>query len=429
MGVDTSPTPYEFQSAINTGLFNPESVNIPVSCATGNCTFGLYHTIAYCSKCTDLSSLLNSNDTYTERNFTFPETSSNTNLTDRLSVSVTDDLIEYLKLRTTSSDNVTTEVIAASFEKLYMGTGNNCTTAAAKTTWGCIGYGAASCSLYPCVRSYVAAVVESKLQETLLATSAEFGTDNYDSVRTSVEVACLTQKMRQNLISLEYNITEATKWIDYRGPYHFANGSGVSSPNITDDPLPAECQYWVKSSVETTVGVFLESFLNGTVSASPLISNQPNGSVQLNKLFNDGRLSFESIDAIFSNISDSMTAYIRQIPPQSGMQLDETPASARGRAFQTQTCIQVRWGYLTVFVALVLLTTTFLVAVMRETSRHHEADPWKSSSLALLFHGLHPETRDPHGGEMASVEEMETVAKEMRVRLRKGRKGWVFVEG
>ncbi|KAL9110657.1 MAG: hypothetical protein Q9227_004834 [Pyrenula ochraceoflavens] len=56
LGAGITQLPYSLQSAINAGLFNPESVNMRFGCETGNCTFNeVYSTLGYCHKCQDLS--------------------------------------------------------------------------------------------------------------------------------------------------------------------------------------------------------------------------------------------------------------------------------------------------------------------------------------------------------------------------------------
>lgn len=53
----------------------------------------------------------------------------------------------------------------------------------------------------------------------------------------------------------------------------------------------------------------------------------------------------------------------------------------------------------------------------------HKIHGWKSSPLALLFHGLDPETKNTQGG-METLGLMESAVKQLRVRLAKMEKGW-----
>ncbi len=50
---------YGMQWAINLGVLDPEEIVVPVTCPTGNCTFGgSYKSVGYCSRCNDTSSQL-----------------------------------------------------------------------------------------------------------------------------------------------------------------------------------------------------------------------------------------------------------------------------------------------------------------------------------------------------------------------------------
>lgn len=69
----------------------------------------------------------------------------------------------------------------------------------------------------------------------------------------------------------------------------------------------------------------------------------------------------------------------------------------------------------------------FLVVVIVETSRYHNADLVNSSSFTLLFHGLDAEARSRYWG-IGNVRDMVIAAKQMRVRLRRTNKAEEFTE-
>lgn len=457
VGAGLSTLTYEYQSAINAGLFNPVSVDISFACPTGNCTFDeVYHSLAYCSDCTDLTASVNrscgpstyivevSNRTSLINTTTHTYWKCNTSLPGgfhAIADTGADDVVEYFKMQKANplyTTGTTVQMIAANLTFPYnaIGQTTGCNTAAQKATWPCMDYGAAACSLYPCIRSYRATVSQKILKETLLSTSSEFAQDNSLKALATVNVGCLSLALRQALVGIGYTINDTTEWIGYRGPRSFGNATvGAESsnavPNVT---VPAECQYMIYTPTTMSLDYFMNSFLNGSVINDPGSSYDyvTTGPVQLNRFFNTGRVSFEDVSAIFSSISDSMTAYIRQTAPASTYtgdnQLDDNhTAPAKGQVFQTETCIHVRWGYIAFPVALVVLTIIFLVVMIIETSRYHNGDAFKSSSLALLFHGLDAEARSQYG-EMGSVRDMEVAAKQMRVRLRRTDKAWEFTE-
>ena len=54
MGLDTLPI--DMQLAISAGLFGQDQdLNVIPTCATGNCTFDPFYTIAWCSSCSEIS--------------------------------------------------------------------------------------------------------------------------------------------------------------------------------------------------------------------------------------------------------------------------------------------------------------------------------------------------------------------------------------
>lgn len=82
-----------------------------------------------------------------------------------------------------------------------------------------------------------------------------------------------------------------------------------------------------------------------------------------------------------------------------------------------QTCLHVRWGWLTFPIAFVLLTLIFFIAMIIDTRPTGDrAQIWKSSPLALIFHGLEPS--NVHQYEQADVvNDMDRLAEGMVVKL------------
>lgn len=79
------------------------------------------------------------------------------------------------------------------------------------------------------------------------------------------------------------------------------------------------------------------------------------------------------------NLATSMTNNIRG-------QDDHVSVSAQGIAWTTETFVHVRWAWFAFPATLVLISTSFLLGIILETS-YRDILVWKSSNLALLFHG------------------------------------------
>jgi hypothetical protein len=190
-------------SAINAGVFSAEAaMRITSDCPSGNCQFPEpYHTLGYCSNCSDIS------DQVKVTTFDVPHTYLNqTSIIQALNTSLPSGYnTQYVTY--TNATYLVTGVLNPSviepgtnapspfeithekdFQILYgayTDDGANsgiehptCSEAEkhdAQTAWGCRGYGAAQCSLVPCVRTYTATVSNGTVYETLMSTSRDWG--------------------------------------------------------------------------------------------------------------------------------------------------------------------------------------------------------------------------------------------------------------
>lgn len=85
------------------------------------------------------------------------------------------------------------------------------------------------------------------------------------------------------------------------------------------------------------------------------------------------------------------------------------------QAYQNDVYVHVEWAWLTLLFVVVVLSCVLLAVTMFE-SRWQRSITWKSSTMPLLFHGLHV----PHGMSASRVDRnaMERAAKQLRVQLR-----------
>jgi len=147
-----------------------------------------------------------------------------------------------------------------------------------------------------------------------------------------------------------------------------------------------------------------------------------NGSEALKTIYNYGNVSFDRVNQVFENVSDSMTDFFRL------QTLPKYNDPAQGLVTQNQTCLGVRWPWLAFPTALALLTLAFFIAMLVESRPRASkyASIWKSTPLALLFHGL--ELLDRRHGYVNDVDGMETMAREIKVRLETTNDGLKLVE-
>jgi hypothetical protein len=90
------------------------------------------------------------------------------------------------------------------------------------------------------------------------------------------------------------------------------------------------------------------------------------------------------INTIFENVATSLTNNIRMTADHN--------TSVPGQEAVLTTVIEIRWPWIGLPCATILMATLFLVIAMAETCRTH-TPLWKGSELATLFHGFSDELR------------------------------------
>ena len=117
----------------------------------------------------------------------------------------------------------------------------------------------------------------------------------------------------------------------------------------------------------------------------------------------------DDLDSFMSNLADRMTDTLRNL--YSDPEPDTTT---------TETYVLVTWPWLALPVGLVLSSCMVLVAIITSSSRY-QTMVWKSSSLAVLLHGL------GGGGERSGFlvykKQMEKEAEDMKVQLAENTSG------
>lgn len=414
------------QAAINAGIFSPGR-SVTSRCDTGNCTFpSEYHTLGYCSTCTDISEQVVVDASYsdnkslgriTNRTFHLP---SGTQLFQ--STPVFRNPIDVLAVSSHISRNI-------NFLKGPVPP-NNCVNPSASGNWSCDNYAAATCSMNFCVRTYKSIISAGNLEERLVSQ-----TDLPDIVGQAtsgvfflsvIDTDCISAEEKSALRSAGYEMPVGTPWL----PYKNATFKPVERPPLNasfpESMLERSCVYSVDGFLDSSLwSMFLNGFFNGTVSGLPSIAIQGDilrydGPQNLQVIYNFGNVTFQDIEQTFANISDSVTNYLRE----NGNVNHSEPAL--GQVNQNRTCINVQWAWLSFAVIQVMITLLFFIGMVIQTRMDGNSVPvWKSSPLALLYHGFE---RQPNhtGGERLG--EMERAAKNTLVSFETTQAGIKLVE-
>ncbi|KAL8790578.1 MAG: hypothetical protein Q9195_006258 [Heterodermia aff. obscurata] len=110
----------------------------------------------------------------------------------------------------------------------------------------------------------------------------------------------------------------------------------------------------------------------------------------------------QDLNQTIKSIAASMTEVIRTGPNST---------TEVGVSYVERTFIVIRWSYLAYPIALVLLTSVVLIAVIIETTRHGVI-AWKNSALALVFHEL--KGWEMPAPKITNVQELDRLAVSMK---------------
>ncbi|EXJ63428.1 uncharacterized protein A1O5_11477 [Cladophialophora psammophila CBS 110553] len=147
----------------------------------------------------------------------------------------------------------------------------------------------------------------------------------------------------------------------------------------------------------------MASFLAATFSyqGSDVLSDTDNQGVPIMLYY------ARDLPAMIQNLANSLTNMIRTSP-------DSTLVA--GEAFRSEAFIKIHWPWISL-PAIVVFSSNSLLVIMMIQSHRKRSPIWKSSVLALLFHGLKPGTTNTADEHVTSLWDMELLAERKKVRL------------
>ncbi|KAI2780161.1 hypothetical protein F4815DRAFT_499937 [Daldinia loculata] len=431
-------------------------------CATGNCSFpSSYGTLGYCSHCEDTSDEITIDTTYIPiENSTvepyynetiiikssLPEgiySINNQTGPSRLNVTYSINIsksaphesygpngVEVAKMslfadsyddveRPKRPERMTVKILAGktSFSDRHvdMSTGRTmkgCENGTSVNKWSCRGYGAATCTVQPCVRINNSTVKAGRFTEHLITQSDDvvWGEDPVQHGGLGIiDTECLTPQDKSTLGGYGYVVDETHRWLPYNVSFDIGS-SKSSTMDMTNSLLTRKCLYFMDAGFVSSFGPFiigahfggaLRGFGVNDVEYGMTLSNF-DGSDIIKLMYDYGRIDFNHVQDMFANISESLTTYIRT----NGDKNYSEPAV--GQVFHYATCIRVQWQWITFPSLLAFLTVLlFIWTVCSKEPRSFPA--WKASPLPWLMYG--PESSRLF--DMDELEEMEYDADEM----------------
>jgi hypothetical protein len=247
--------------------------------------------------------------------------------------------------------------------------------------------------------------------------------------RSTIDMSCLTDGERKNLQDAGYHWNDTTGWLAYKALHPAGlNASELMAefgPNLEPVlPINPACIYQTDIATVMSINFYLAKLFQG--SAGVAAETLRGSSDLMSAIFNGGNVSNTTIESNFKNISNSMTSFIRQ----NGVPIN-SPFVA-GNVLQIETCVHVRWEWLTFPAALFALTLILFVGMVVQTTSKsallNGSHDFKSSALPLVFCAVEPELPQGFWERKSGMNEMTEEARQIKVRLSKSESGWKFIK-
>ena len=279
------------------------------------------------------------------------------------------------------------------------------------SSWYCRGYGAARCAMGPCVKTYTASFTVGNFSEAVVEESPvdvwglTFNDSTYPPpIYATVDTHCINDNEKSELEVANYIIDPQERWLPYNITFV---PTDISNDSFPYSLLLHKCLYAIDygfvsglweyylgnifftGTVEGATGAGLDDRYTGPQNLLQVRrcklsrTEYPNcWNAELLQVYDFGNVTLESLNSTFQNISESITTYMRD----TGNANHSEPA--RGNVLHGQTCLEVRWGWLALPATLVVVTLLFFIVMIIQTRpTGNRAQIWKSSPLALIYHG------------------------------------------
>lgn len=434
---DLEMTEKDIESVLHSAISSPGQ-GPPRQCSTGNCTFtGTYGTIGICSSCQDASADVTITATCSDPDSSYashhPTTgadcpaNSGFTLDSNFTAGESIDLGIRVKLDSqggfnlpgvaASGSELTPEVdsnvgnllfgfligaLAGTDGRIDWTTSDNstCNSRESEGSWSCQGYGAATCSLRPCIQIYNASISAGILEEHLVESSSDtawgsiYTKEGLSRYFTLIDTQCATQVHTPS----DWSSGMGSRWLPYNlnlsiTLHQLFDMDAIHLPDDVQTLLESGCLYIMSANrFLSAAGIRLE----GTVQANGLGAegwwsgdaeslSGFEGPEMIRGIYNWGHVDFERVRSVVANISDSLTIYIRAhggSPDLSGS--TNYSKDVQGKVYHYATCLQVQWPWLSYPTSLAILTISFFVMVI-EVTRRQGTSVWKASPLAWVL--------------------------------------------
>ncbi|KAK1781418.1 hypothetical protein QBC45DRAFT_57033 [Copromyces sp. CBS 386.78] len=422
------------KAAVYKGLFAEDGrpwMGLPFRCSTGNCTFPPIETLGVCHKCVDMTEYMTrycppgglldsaSDDDQEELcGWQLPLPSGMAKLNSSAEVFGMTSLFPGSGSGSSSTGDATYSTI---MKLIFMGTETNATGPGVLSPW------ATQCTLSVCLQTLSSNITNGFLHETplsdpitndtVLSLSSSSSSSSSRSSAQESDLAPLTIQSPTNS-SLQYSMSMQSimamqSWFSQL----FANGTASRNPSYINKTTSGDTNPG-HIVVNLTVGISSgETFFDTDIvqafywnyyeypSSSPPAQARGARAHAANANMNMHPGAPKGLEMLLSDLSVSLTSTFRTL----------VGVPITGTALSVETYVSVRWGFVALPVVAVLLAAGFLALAAWETKRSG-ASLWKTSALAMLFHGLDEDARERFE-DLRSLEAKKRESRNVRVRL------------
>lgn len=272
---------------------------------------------------------------------------------------------------------------------------------------------AIGCTLNPCVKTYSVSFRNSQYKETVLSTEIlQPGKEVYHDDKPPII------KFATVIDPLQDGTRKKCKPSDTRTSTHtlvLADSQAIADSRYNSSALPQPQQWYEPECIwgvseKTHVG--FHSFLSEKIAEPKIGLLLSDAEPWFRRAFDNGNGSVVTFDTMFTGLTLAMSAQMRSENVSAGF---FTPP-ATGVAWENDTCIGVRWQWISFPASLMLLEIMLLLATIERGRRSEWGGDWKSSSLPLLFNAPLND-RDMGAAKSLRVADMEERASLLKFKL------------
>ncbi|OJD13755.1 hypothetical protein AJ78_05822 [Emergomyces pasteurianus Ep9510] len=353
---------------IMNAIYNGDSApTLKPSCPTGNCTWPIFHSIGVCSRCIDMADKVTLEGACTPGDF-----------------------LEMEKNCTISFQH------GVPIVNPYDGVG-----AASYIAW-LLNYKPDHGNTFSAVTKQIKGNFAG-LDNPLFALG--WVEIDYSTLKNTTPIARAMECMVTYCLERHNVSVQAGVSIKSTEPVHLASMDQLSGWDITETLLPADemvrvINFVVDSNAGHALWKRLILNLLGNATTWPVSTEYfipSNTFIGIARTIDD---KMHMIETVARSLTDSI--------------LQPSNQTMTGVVGVPEQFIHVRWGWIALPTFIVLTTMLFLFLVMLGT-KAHDVEVWKSSSLALLYHGLEKPNED--NAHFSRVSDMTQHAANVRVRL------------